>query len=204
LEGGTDSGWIMGWLDYTPSPDNTNTLYLTDPKYARLAPYSGRTAGIYKCPADMTTIRRSDGIHPRVRSVSMSVAVADPGGGGWLNSQIPTPKFKVFFKTSDFAAAPSLIHIFVDEHPDSINNGAFGVWMSDLKNPAKSYIFDMPASYHNGACSFSFSDGHCEIKRWLDSRTKPPIRYNNNLPLGITTPNNPDSIWLTEHTSFPQ
>jgi len=204
LEGGTDSGWIMGWLDYTSSPDNTNTLYLTDPRYARLAPYSGRTAGIYKCPADMTTIRRSDGLHPRVRSVSMSVAVADPAGGGWLNSQVATPKFKVFFKTSDFATATSSIHVFLDEHPDGINNGAFGVWMSDVKNPAKSYIFDFPASYHNGSCSFSFADGHCEIKHWIDPRTKPPIHYNNNLQLGVTTPNNPDMFWLTEHTSFPQ
>jgi len=204
LEGGADSGWVKGWMDYTPSPDNTNTLYLTDPQHAKLAPYSGRAAGIYKCPADLTMVRRADGMHPRVRSVSMSVAVADPGGGGWLNSQVATPRFKVFFKTSDFGAAATSIHIFVDEHPDSINNGAFGVWMSDLKNPAKCYIFDYPASYHNGACGFSFADGHCEIKKWIDSRTKAPIRYNNTLPLGITTPNNKDMFWLTEHTSFPQ
>ena len=52
LEGGADSGWVKGWLDYTASPDNTNVLYLTDPQHARLAPYSVRTAGIYKCPSD--------------------------------------------------------------------------------------------------------------------------------------------------------
>src|SRR5678815_1211507 len=63
LEAGADSGWIKGWMDYTASPDNTNTLYLTDPQHAKLAPYSGRTAGIYKCPSDMSTIRRADGIH---------------------------------------------------------------------------------------------------------------------------------------------
>jgi prepilin-type N-terminal cleavage/methylation domain-containing protein/prepilin-type processing-associated H-X9-DG protein len=204
LETGTDSGWIKGWLDYTASSDNTNTLYLTDPQHGKLAPYGAGNVGIYKCPADMSTVRIGDGIYPRVRSVTMNIAVADPAGGGWLNWQVATPKFKVFFKTSDFAAAATSIHVFVDEHPDSIDNGAFRVWMSDLQNPNNSYIFDFPASYHNGACSFSFADGHCEIKHWLDSRTKAPVRYNNSLQLGVTTPNNRDMLWLTEHTSFPQ
>lgn len=205
LEAGTDSGWVRGWLDYTSSPDNTNTLYLTDPQFAKLAPYSAYSAGIYKCPADRTTVRLPGGLYPRVRSVSMSVAVADPVGGGWLNYQLASPRFRVFFKTADLLAAPtSKIHVFVDEHPDSINNGAFGVWMSDLSNPTRAYIFDYPASYHNGACGFSFADGHCEIRKWLDARTKPPIRYNNNLTLGVPSPNNPDMLWLTEHTSVPQ
>jgi len=26
----------------------------------------------------------------------------------------------------------------------------------------------LPASYHNGACGFTFADGHSEIKKWLD------------------------------------
>src|ERR1035437_2300534 len=31
--------WVTGWLDWTLSPDNTNTIYLLDPKYAILANY---------------------------------------------------------------------------------------------------------------------------------------------------------------------
>jgi prepilin-type N-terminal cleavage/methylation domain-containing protein/prepilin-type processing-associated H-X9-DG protein len=203
LEPGDAVGsWIKGWLDFTSSPDNTNTLYLTDPKHALLAPYSAGTAGIYKCPADKSTIKRGGKTLPRVRSVSMSVAVADPTGGPWLNYRIAKPKFKVFFKNSDFdIGSPTKVHVFVDEHPDGINNGAFGVWMSDLNNPSKTYIFDYPASYHNGACGFSFADGHAEIRKWVDNRTKPPIRYSNTLTLGNDSPNNRDMLWLTEHTS---
>jgi prepilin-type N-terminal cleavage/methylation domain-containing protein len=150
LENSAEEGsWIKGWLDYTSSPDNTNTLYLTDPKHAKLAPYTAYSAGIYKCPADKTTIRRAGRTHPRVRSVAMSVAVGDPVGGNWLNYRVTTPRFMVYMKSSDFGVgSPSMIHVFVDEHPDSINNGAFGVWMSDLGNPARAYIFDYPASYH--------------------------------------------------------
>jgi prepilin-type N-terminal cleavage/methylation domain-containing protein/prepilin-type processing-associated H-X9-DG protein len=205
LEPGDAVGsWIKGWLDFSSSADNTNTLYLTDPKHALLAPYSGHSAGIYKCPADKSTIKRAGRTHPRVRSVAMSVAVADPSGGHWLNYRLSQPKFKVFFKTSDFnIGSPTKVHVFVDEHPDSINNGAFGVWMSDLNNPARAYIFDYPASYHNGACGFSFADGHAEIRKWLDARTKPPIKFNNALTLGVDSPNNRDMLWLTEHTSVP-
>lgn len=205
LEPGNAVGsWIKGWLDFTSSPDNTNTLYLTDPQHSLLAPYCNRSLGIYKCPADLSRIIRVGKAHPRVRSVSMSVAVADPVGGAWLNQKITSPKFKVFMKSADFdIASPTLIHVFVDEHPDSINNGAFGVWMSDVNRPANAWIFDYPASYHNGACGFSFADGHAEIKKWLDARTKPAPKFNNQLPLGVSSPNNPDMIWLTQHTSAP-
>jgi prepilin-type N-terminal cleavage/methylation domain-containing protein/prepilin-type processing-associated H-X9-DG protein len=203
--GNATNSWIRGWLDFTASPDNTNTTFLTDPRYSKLAPYCNQSAGIYKCPADKSTVRIGGKVYPRVRSMAMSVAVGDPAGGQWLNQRVTTPKFKVFFKSSDFSlGSPSKVHVFVDEHPDSINNGAFGVWMSDLNNPTRAYIFDYPASYHNGACGFSFADGHAEIRKWVDGRTKPKPKFNNTLPLGVTSPNNLDMIWLTERTSVPE
>lgn len=206
LEPGDAVGsWIKGWLDYSASPDNTNTLYLINPTHAKLAPYSNFSPGVYKCPADRSAVTIAGRRYSRVRSVAMSVAVADPVGGTWLNQKISTPKFKLYFKMSDFqVGSPSMIHVFVDEHPDSINNGAFGVWMSDLGNPTRAYIFDFPASYHNGACGFSFADGHAEIRKWIDARTKAPIKSSNTLTLGIDSPNNRDMLWLTEHTSAPE
>jgi prepilin-type processing-associated H-X9-DG protein len=50
--------------------------------------------------------------------------------------------------------------VFVDEHPDSINDGAFYAPQS------KSQFVDVPATYHNKACGFSFADGHAEIHKW--------------------------------------
>ncbi len=206
LEPGDAVGnWIKGWLDFTSGTDNTNVAYLIDPQHAKLSRYSGHAAGIYKCPADRSTVKIGGRSHARVRSVAMSVAIADPNGGAWLNYRVPSPKFKVFNRSGDFnAGSPSRVHVFVDEHPDSINNGAFGVWMADPTNPAKAYIFDYPASTHNGACGFSFADGHAEVKKWVDRRTRAPIRYANTLPLGIDSPNNRDMIWLSENTSFPE
>ena len=45
-------GWIKGIIDFSGgNPDNTNVLYLTDPRFAKLAPVLGPHGGIYKCPA---------------------------------------------------------------------------------------------------------------------------------------------------------
>src|SRR2546426_4365988 len=49
--------WVSGWLDFNGSnPDNTNLSLLVDPKFAKLAPYTG-APGVYKCPADKSAVR---------------------------------------------------------------------------------------------------------------------------------------------------
>lgn len=56
---------------------------------------------------------------------------------------------------------------FIDEHPDSINNGYFLNRIDQLE------WIDLPASYHDGAATVTFADGHIETHRWLFSQTKP-------------------------------
>jgi prepilin-type N-terminal cleavage/methylation domain-containing protein/prepilin-type processing-associated H-X9-DG protein len=195
--GSDEPGWVAGWLDFTSSPDNTNTLKLLDSRWAKLGPYV-QSAGVFKCPADMSRVKIVGQNHARVRSLAMSTAIACDGGLSWL----PSPPYRLYRKLGDFAVpGPARIFIFVDEHPDSINNGAFGVMMSDAARPREARIFDYPASYHNGACGLSFADGHAETHKWIDPRTKPVPKYRNELPLGVTSPNNPDAIWLSEHAS---
>jgi len=62
-------------------------------------------------------------------------------------------------------------------------------------------IIDFPASYHNGAAGISFADGHAEIKKWIDQRTRPPVRYDNSLVLAQPSPGNVDMLWLAQRTS---
>lgn len=60
--------------------------------------------------------------------------------------------------------------------------------------PAQRSFWSMPGSYHNGAGGVSFADGHVEIKRWVDPRTKPPDQIGKGV-IGLTptsSPNNPD------------
>jgi prepilin-type processing-associated H-X9-DG protein len=105
----------------------------------------------------------------------------------------------VFYKTTDIIdPSPSQCYVMLDEHPDSINAGGFANMM--VESPASARIIDYPASYHNGAAGISFADGHAEIKKWLDARTKAPVTYAP-MTLNVASPNNADMIWLSERTS---
>ena len=89
--------------------------------------------------------------------------------------------------------------VLLDEHPDGINAGGFANMM--VESSAAARIIDYPASYHNGAGGISFADGHAEIRKWVDPRTKPPPRYDNSLALNVSSPNNADMVWLADRTS---
>ena len=117
--------------------------------------------------------------------------------GYWL----PSSKYKVFKRFTDIPA-PARTYCLLDEHPDSINAGGFANQMVEPGNYAAIRIIDFPASYHNGAAGITFMDGHAEIHKWRDPRTKPPIRYADNiLTLNIASPNNLDMVWLSDRTT---
>src|SRR5512140_1942494 len=67
--------WVTGWLDWSLSPDNTNTIYLLDSRYAVLAPYFAQAKNIYRCPADIYASgpQRAIGWPWRCRSVSGNI-----------------------------------------------------------------------------------------------------------------------------------
>jgi len=195
-EDNSDGGWIRGNMDYNGGEANTNLLYLLDPRYAKLGPYT-RNAGIYKCPADQSRNLGRRGL-PRVRSIAMSQAIgpdlrgtANPPRGQWL----PSPPYRVYIKEAQMInPAPANLWVFVDEHPDSINDGGFGVAMT-----GSSWV-DVPAKYHNDAAGFAFADGHSEIHKWRQPRGIPNVTYQGMTGL-ISVPNNPDIKWIQERTS---
>ncbi len=196
------TAWVDGWLDFNPgNPDNTNTLALQDPKRSKFATYL-TAVGVYKCPADQSTVKTGGRVYDRVRSMSMSQAF---GPGDWLDpagfqANVTSKKYRVYYRMADIIdPAPAKCYVLLDEHPDSINAGGFANMM--VESPASARIIDFPASYHNGAAGISFADGHAEVRKWLDPRTRPPVRFNNLLVLNVASPNNPDMIWLAERTS---
>ncbi len=196
----TGSGWVRGCLDYNGSnSDNTNTIFLTDPQYAKLAPYTARAAGIYKCPADRSAVRIGGKVCPRVRSLSLSQAMNSRND--WL-SALTQKSYYVFTKLADISVmGAAKAYVFIDEHPDSINYGDFAVAMTDGLPPAQIKIIDVPASYHNGAGGISFADGHAEVHRWLDSRTRQRITGQFMFSSVQPSPGNVDMIYLSEHAS---
>ena len=184
---GDTNTWVQGWLvPWKSIPDNTNTIYL---KQSLLAPYLAGTLSIWRCPSDDSGV---------VRSISMNC---------WLNSDITPdqvlglpPLYKVAHRSSDIISpGPSQTYVFLEECADSINDGYFVVVMG-LKGQ-NALLVNYPASYHNGAGNVAFADGHSEMHRWLDPRTKPPLQPRGNGTLSTPSPNNPDVVWLQDHTT---
>lgn len=105
---------------------------------------------------------------------------------------------KVFEKTTDVnRPTPANLWVYVDEHPDSINDGAFFNAQRDYR------WIDLPSNLHNGACGFSFADGHSEIKKWRASGLSRKVTFQNFGGLGVTS-QDPDFLWTIERTSFPR
>ena len=74
--------------------------------------------------------------------------------------------------------------------------------MNDGLPDARIYMIDVPASYHNGAGGLSFADGHAEIHKWLDPRTKTPVTGIFMASSVRPTPGNVDMRYLSEHGSI--
>jgi prepilin-type N-terminal cleavage/methylation domain-containing protein/prepilin-type processing-associated H-X9-DG protein len=212
--------WCAG--DMRNTSDGVNSAKLVDPAQSVIALYC-KTPAIFKCPADRSgfdssgNVVASGGQKERVRSVSMSqsigtfgVAVPPIGAGEavtgqWLTGANTGNSRQTAWKTYGTTASmvvpgSSMLFLFLDEHPNSINDGQFAVEMQTTG--AFAQIIDWPASYHNRAAGFSFCDGHAEIHRWMG--TKILGGGAGNGASGQSAQDSaPDMGWLQAHTSAP-
>ena len=125
----------------------------------------------------------------------MNAMVGDAGENSLYGTNVFNPEYKQFKKSTEITR-PSDIFVFLDEHPDSINDGYFLNRLEELE------WIDLPASYHNGAANFTFADGHAEVHRWLNSATKPPARPDAAaLPMPVDPAQRADFVWVTRRTS---
>jgi prepilin-type N-terminal cleavage/methylation domain-containing protein/prepilin-type processing-associated H-X9-DG protein len=187
--------WSSPIMDWEETPDNTNTVLLTT---GGIGPYTSRAAALYRCPSDnvVSDVQAQAGWTKRVRSISMNAMVGDPGEIISKGANTNNPDLKQFFKMSQ-VPLPSQIFVFIEEHPDSINDGYF------LNKPDSGKWWDLPASYHNGAVNLSFADGHLEAHKWLFASTKPAARPGAAHPLPFVVPaaDRADYDWLMFRTS---
>jgi prepilin-type N-terminal cleavage/methylation domain-containing protein/prepilin-type processing-associated H-X9-DG protein len=192
----TDLNWVNNILTWELDSDNTNLSTITE---AGLASYAVNPA-IYRCPSDhvLSQTQSEAGWSGRVRSYSMNAMVGDAGPASSTGINQNNTNYVQFFS---LAAIPQPLGIFVflDEHPDSINDGYF------VNRAYYSWWIDLPASYHNGAASFSFADGHSEVHRWSCPSTIQPARAESvSLPMKIPPNEKADLNWVISHMSIEQ
>jgi len=196
--------WVPGGLNFNGgNRDNTDKGLLLDPKRGALLGKYLQNAEVFKCPADKSFVTVARKAVPRVRSISMSQSFGrNPSEGGGAGQWLPYASFRTYKKEGDMGVpGPSNLFVFLDEHPNSINDAAFAVKCDARDGGAR--IIDFPASFHNGACGFAFGDGHAEIKKWLDKRTKVPASFDGKrgMQLNVASANNPDVAWMQDRSS---
>ncbi|MBX3744379.1 MAG: type II secretion system protein [Verrucomicrobiae bacterium] len=163
-----------------------------------LGPYTAGAVGIYQCPADIyvSPAQRRAGWSRRLRSMSMNALFGrsnnDPGdntarGASWAFGG----QYRQFIKLGD-VPQPSMTYLTLDEHPDSINDAFY------ITDPNVNHWQDLPASYHNGACGFSFADGHAEIRKWLSAASKYPVKFSYGPVKQFDDAGRRDMAWYRE------
>jgi len=165
-----------------------------------LSQYTSGALGVYKCPADkfLSPQQRAKGWANRLRSNSMNALfgrsdnlASSATGKAWAD-----PAYRQFLKTTE-VPQPSFTWLTVDEHPDSVNDAFF------IVSRTASQWGDTPASYHNGACGFSFADGHAEIKQWKSARSKYRVYYVAGPPtIAFDAAGKTDFSWYNDRTGW--
>ena len=206
----TPLNWVNNVMTWDLSSDNTNTATITG---ASLGRYSG-SPGIYHCPSDqaLSTAQRAAGWDGRIRSYSMNAMIGDAGDFSTKGFNINNPGYIQFFKITQIPR-PAEIFVFLDEHPDTIDDGYYlnksteyasgSAYGSPTYNQAE--WLDLPATYHNHATAFSFADGHSTLHRWLIPGTVYPVQPDvPYIPADISADQRADFDWILEHMSVEQ
>jgi len=188
---------IMDWETdsfHGTGSDNTNVMLLTE---GGIGPYTSRRPEIYRCPSDRAVDDRQAqlGWTARVRSISLNAMVGDAGQFSQSGSNTNNPDYKQFFKVTQ-VPKPSQIFAFIEEHPNTIDDGYF------LNKPDSPWWIELPAAWHNGAANLSFTDGHLETHRWLAASTKPAVQPGTQFPPApVPAADIVDFNWLMYRTS---
>jgi prepilin-type N-terminal cleavage/methylation domain-containing protein len=165
---------------------NTNrTLYTS----GLLAPYLANQLGVYRSPGDTKPSANGQ----RIRSYSMNGQMGCVYIAGKINFDAPAIQY--VRESQIINPGPANMFVFCEEDPYTINDGYLEIF-SQISAPG---FPDVPAAYLDGACAFSFADGHAEVHKWKTgvlTNAKGPISYI----LGGAV-NNADWLWFTQHAA---
>ena len=176
--------WVEGWLGL-PGPDCTNTLLL---RRSLLGRYVSDTK-VWQCPSANRAVKVAAVAQPRVRTVSLNC---------FLGSPVESPSARTFLCLAEITQpSPSQTVAFLQERPDTINDGSFAMqWSFDEANPGSWVLRDKPEAAHDKGGKLSFSDGHVETRHWRDHRTVAASRDD------IISPRNQDVLWLQQRATW--
>jgi prepilin-type processing-associated H-X9-DG protein len=187
---------IMTWgVSGTPGQSVTNLDWA---RRSSLAPFALDPVRMCKCPADkfLSSAQRQRGWKMRLRSVAMNGFVGRVDALSTSDRSWAYGAFRQFLKLSQIPD-PAKTWVFLDEHPDTVNDGFFVI--SYDATAWGSY----PGALHDGSATFSFADGHVELRKWRSSTARIPVRLSNPAPsMPFDSPGRQDFEWYKQNTGY--
>jgi prepilin-type N-terminal cleavage/methylation domain-containing protein/prepilin-type processing-associated H-X9-DG protein len=174
--------WVNNIQDWETSEENIDKTFILSGK---LAGYVANNLGVYKCPADKSVAKNG----PRLRSTSLNAMMGDP----LITPNRFNPDWMQFLKSVQ-VPRPANFFTFVEEHPDTINDGYYMNTWNEIK------WGNLPASYHNGAANMAWADGHIDRHRWLPNTVRPAVQ--GGAGGGFVPSPETDYLWLRERASI--
>ena len=143
-----------------------------------------RSAGIYHCPSDQSTILDSTAF----REISYALNIYLNGEWHSSDSSPPEPHPRKLSDWSRPGHAETLT--FIDIHEHVIDSGEFAMWDDHTWG-------SFPATRHSGGFNLAFVDGHVEHRRlkYTGPRDDGPTAYND-IPM-VNSADWQDFIWIT-------
>lgn len=184
--------WASGGTHFD-LPPFYDTKYIMDSHYALLGAYL-KTPAVYKCPSDRATVKVTLVTLPKIRSYSINGYLA-PNSYMISDPLYVNPNYVIFRKQASLMK-PDNIFVFMDVLPGSVCFPAFVVYM-----PPRNIMFHCPSSQHGGGGSVSFADGHVEVHRWLDPRTRPAPDLDGNVMHSTLCAGSVDMAWIRARTT---
>lgn len=162
--------WVQGDMSVAIESTNVNLIM-----QGKLYAYNS-SLKLYKCPADQ---KKSPAGVPVTRSFSMNSFMGGRALASTPKGSVPSTgdqyKYIPFFAKESELVRPSELWVLLDEDERSINDGFFA---PDPPNPATGQSqtwYDFPANtdYRHGlSFGLNFADGHSEMFRLIDGRSK--------------------------------
>ena len=196
------------WIDGSGSalaydlPGATNILTL---QRGLLFPYNTQVK-IYACPGQQRVeVISRGGLVPLTPARSYSIS-GQMHGGSWNGREVDpivlgsNPSSAAAYKkvSQINRPAPAMAFVFVDESEYTIDDGYFAVLVNE------DTWQNFPAYRHGQSASFSFADGHSEIKKWVEGSTGSLKNPSGFVPAPrFGSQRNRDLQWLSDRYISP-
>jgi prepilin-type N-terminal cleavage/methylation domain-containing protein/prepilin-type processing-associated H-X9-DG protein len=207
---GNSGVWFSGRQDFDGS-NPSNWDINQDLTKSPLWPYAGKARAIFQCPSEQSYVVPTSGPFVgqrvrRVRSISISAWMGSVPGGLWgFGPGMDEHTWRAYYKLSEMIdPGPVGLIVFSDQREDMNTWPQLFLDMSGYQGDPNPMGFnsDLVPFYHGGATSYSFADGHSEMKHWTDPRTIVPVKKNVIWDPGfVESPNNRDIMWLQERAT---